>query len=109
AVLGVVIFFWFSFHQNGVTLTYFANDYTDLSKLSLDLGFTTIKGAEVFQFFNPLFVVTLTPIVIGLFGWLKARGSEPSTPRKIAIGMGIAAIAFLITFCKRSKSNGRSG
>ncbi|HRO84037.1 MAG TPA: peptide MFS transporter [Niabella sp.] len=96
AVLGVVIFFWFSFHQNGVTLTYFANDYTDLSKLSLDLGFTTIKGAEVFQFFNPLFVVTLTPIVIGLFGWLKARGSEPSTPRKIAIGMGIAAIAFLI-------------
>lgn len=96
AVLGVVIFFWFSFHQNGVTLTYFANDYTDLSKLSLDLGFTTIKGAEVFQFFNPLFVVTLTPIIIGLFGWLKARGNEPSTPKKIAIGMGIAAIAFLI-------------
>ena len=30
AVFGVVIFFWFSFHQNGLTLTYFAKEYTDL-------------------------------------------------------------------------------
>lgn len=96
AVFGVVIFFWFSFHQNGVTLTFFANDYTDLSKIGFDLGFTTIKGAEIFQFFNPFFVVFLTPVVIAFFGWLKARGMEPSTPKKIAIGMGIAALAFLV-------------
>lgn len=96
AVFAVVIFFWFSFHQNGVTLTFFANDYTDLSLLSFDLGFTVIEGAEVFQFFNPFFVVFLTPIVIAFFGWLKARGQEPSTPKKIAIGMGIAAIAFVV-------------
>ena len=96
AVFGVVIFFWFSFHQNGVTLTYFAKDYTDLSMINIDLGFTSIKGAEIFQFFNPFFVVFLTPIIIGLFGWLRARGKEPSTPRKIAIGMGIAVIAFAV-------------
>lgn len=96
AVFAVVIFFWFSFHQNGVTLTFFANDYTDLSAINIDLGFTTIKGAEIFQFFNPFFVVFLTPVVIGIFGWLKARGKEPSTPRKIAIGMGIAASAFVV-------------
>ncbi len=96
AVFAVVIFFWFSFHQNGVTLTFFANDYTNLSWLKFDLGFTTIEGAEVFQFFNPFFVVFLTPIVIGFFGWLRARGKEPSTPRKIAIGMGIAAVAFVV-------------
>lgn len=96
AVFGVVIFFWFSFHQNGVTLTFFANDYTNLSQININLGFTSIKGAEIFQFFNPFFVVLLTPIVIGLFGWLKARGQEPSTPKKIAIGMFIAAIAFVI-------------
>lgn len=96
AVFAVVIFFWFSFHQNGVTLTFFANDYTDLSLLKFNLGFTTIEGAEVFQFFNPFFVVFLTPVIIGFFGWLKARGKEPSTPRKIAIGMGIAAIAFVV-------------
>jgi len=96
AVFAVVIFFWFSFHQNGITLTFFANDYTNLSMIKLDLGFTTIEGAEIFQFFNPFFVVFLTPIVIALFGWLRTRGIEPSTPRKIAIGMGIAAVAFVV-------------
>lgn len=94
AVLAVVIFFWFSFHQNGVTLTLFANDYTRLIKLNL--GFTTLEGAELFQFFNPFFVVFLTPVVIAFFGWLKAKKIEISTPRKIAIGMGIAAIAFAV-------------
>lgn len=96
SVFAVVIFFWFSFHQNGVTLTFFAKDYTNLSMINIDLGFTTIEGAEIFQFFNPFFVVFLTPVIIGLFGWLKSRGMEPSTPKKIAIGMGIAATAFAI-------------
>lgn len=95
AVFGVVIFFWFSFHQNGLTLTYFAKDYTDLSKFRLDLGFTTIQGAEIFQSINPLFVVLLTPVIMSVFGFLRARGKEPSTPRKIAIGMGIAALAYV--------------
>ncbi|MDH6353969.1 POT family proton-dependent oligopeptide transporter [Dysgonomonas sp. PH5-45] len=94
AVYAVVIFFWFSFHQNGQTLTLFANDYTKLVKL--DLGFTTLQGAEIFQTFNPFFVVFLTPVVIGFFGWMKARGIEMSTPKKIAVGMGIAAVAFAV-------------
>ena len=96
AVFAVVIFFWFSFHQNGVTLTFFAKDYIDLSMLSFKLGPVRFAGAEIFQFFNPFFVVFLTPVVIAFFGWLNARGKEPSTPRKIAIGMGIAAIAFIV-------------
>lgn len=94
AVFGVVIFFWFSFHQNGQTLTLFANDFTQLIKL--DLGFTSLEGAEVFQTFNPFFVVFLTPVVIALFGWMKAKGIEMSTPKKIGVGMGIAALAFAI-------------
>lgn len=96
AVFGVVIFFWFSFHQNGLTLTYFAKEYTDLSNVSLNLGFTSFHGAELFQSLNPFFVVFLTPIVMGIFGWQRARGKEPSTPKKIAIGMGIAASAFVL-------------
>jgi proton-dependent oligopeptide transporter, POT family len=94
AVFAVVIFFWFSFHQNGQTLTLFANDYTQLIKINL--GFTSLEGAEVFQTFNPFFVVFLTPVIIGLFGWMKAKGFEMSTPKKIAIGMGIAALAFAV-------------
>ncbi len=96
AVFAVVIFFWFSFHQNGLTLNYFAKDYTDLSQIKLNLGFTTLQGAEIFQSFNPFFVVFLTFIVVGFFGWLRAKGKEPSTPKKIAIGMGIAALAYLV-------------
>jgi len=96
AVFAVVIFFWFSFHQNGLTLTYFAKDYTDLSLIKINLGFATLQGAEIFQSINPFFVVFLTPIIVGFFGWLRVKGQEPSTPRKIAIGMGIAALAYVV-------------
>ena len=100
AVFGVVIFFWFSFHQNGYSLTYFARDYINLDVIKIDLGFTQIVGAEIFQSVNPFFVVFLTPIIIGIFGWLRARGKEPSTPMKIGIGMGIAALAYVfLTVC----------
>lgn len=95
AVFGIVIFFWLSFHQNGYSLTYFARDYVNLDIINIDLGFTSIKGAEIFQSVNPIFVVTLTPVIMWLFGTLKRRGKEPSTPLKIAIGMGIASLAYL--------------
>jgi len=88
AVFGVVIFFWFSFHQNGLTLTMFAKDYTHLGGV--------FNSVEIFQSINPFLVVFLTPLVIAIFGSLAKKGKEPSTPKKIAIGMGIAAFAFLI-------------
>ena len=90
AVFGVVIFFWFSFHQNGLTLTFFARDYTMLKFGTFNLS------AESFSAMNPFFVVFLTPLVVWLFSWLNKRGMEPSTPKKIAIGMGIASLAFVI-------------
>lgn len=96
AVFGVVIFFWFSFHQNGLTLSYFARDYTNLSIIKISLGSLTIEGAELFQSINPFFVVFLTPVIVGLFGWLRSKGIEPSTPKKIAIGMLIAATGFIL-------------
>jgi POT family proton-dependent oligopeptide transporter len=100
AVFAVVIFFWFSFHQNGYSLTYFARDYINLDVINIDLGFTQIVGAEIFQSVNPFFVVFLTPIIIGIFGWLRNRDKEPSTPMKIGIGMGIAAVAYIfLTIC----------
>ena len=84
AVFGVVIFFWVSFHQNGYSLTYFARDYVNLDVINIDLGFTTIKGAEIFQSVNPFFVVFLTPIIMWFFGWLRKRDIEVSTPAELA-------------------------
>ena len=95
AVFGVVIFFWLSFHQNGYSLTYFARDYVNLDVININLGFTTIKGAEIFQCVNPFFVVSLTPLIMWFFGFLKKRGKEVSTPMKIGIGMGIASLAYV--------------
>jgi len=51
---------------------------------------------EIFQQFNPIFIVFLTPIVIGFFSYLNKKGKEPSSPKKIGIGMLITAVGFLI-------------
>lgn len=96
AVFGIVIFFWFAFHQNGYSLTYFARDYIDLGAIEIDLGFTQIIGAEIFAAVNPFFVVFLTPLVMWIFGVLDKRSKGGvSTPKKIAYGMGIASLAFV--------------
>ncbi len=145
-VFFVVIFFWMSFHQNGLTLTFFARDYTvkevgpftniffNLGSMLafigtvagvvmlfnkkrviklIGLGMFLVLGAvtwwlvsgwgpknpiapEVFQSFNPLFIVSLTFPVMGIFTWLRNRNQEPSTPKKIGIGMIIASFGFLI-------------
>lgn len=144
----MVIFFWMAFQQSGVTLTYFARDYTvssvgqaafllfDLTGILLVvlalgglvvlvrkssgwlarvlgtlafsgfgfLAFLRYRGygatnsfqPQIFQQFNPIFIVALTPIVVGFFGWLNRRGKEPSGPRKIGIGMLLAAAAYAI-------------
>ncbi len=85
AVLGVVIFFWFSFHQNGQSLSFFARDFVDSSAVA----------PEIWQAINPFFVITLTPVVMAIFAALARKGRAISTPRKIAIGMFIAGLAFL--------------
>ena len=49
-----------------------------------------------FQQFNPFFVVALTPVSLAIFGALAKKDREPSAPRKIGMGMLVAAIGFLI-------------
>jgi POT family proton-dependent oligopeptide transporter len=147
-VFVVVIFFWMSFHQNGLTLTLFARDYNvkavgpftnlffnvwsllavcgSIAGLILILRKGVEKNTrliggglfvasfaaayyflvnaesmnaispEIFQSFNPLFVVALTFPVMGFFAWLNKKNIEPSVPKKIGFGMIIAAIGFII-------------
>ena len=85
AVLGIAIFFWFSFHQNGTSMSLFARDFVDTSAIA----------PEIWQAVNPFFVIVLTPLVMWLFASLSRRGREISTPKKIAIGMGLAGVAYL--------------
>ena len=85
AVLGIAIFFWFSFHQNGTSLSLFARDFVKTDSIA----------PEIWQALNPLFVILLTPVIMWFFASLARRGKVISTPRKIAIGMGLAAMAYI--------------
>ncbi|MCB9260278.1 MAG: peptide MFS transporter [Ignavibacteriales bacterium] len=51
---------------------------------------------EQFQAFNPMFIVLMTPVIVGMFAFLNKRGKEPSSPAKIGIGMLITALAYVI-------------
>ena len=51
---------------------------------------------QIFQQFNPCFVVALTPVSLAIFGALAKKGKEPSAPRKIAYGMLVAALAYCL-------------
>jgi proton-dependent oligopeptide transporter, POT family len=53
-------------------------------------------GPELFQAFNPMFVVFLTFVVVAFFTWLRKRSKEPNPPKKIAYGMLITALGFVI-------------
>ena len=52
--------------------------------------------APIFQQFNPFFVVALTPVSMAIFGALSRKGKEPSAPRKIGLGMLVAACGFIL-------------
>ncbi|MCK5800623.1 MAG: peptide MFS transporter [Deltaproteobacteria bacterium] len=86
----VVIVFWMAFHQNGLTLNFWAKNNT----LPL-LGISFAKQAELTQAINPFFVVFHTLFVIVPFwAWLQRRGKEPSTPTKMMVGMMLTGAAY---------------
>jgi len=94
AVLGIAIFFWFSFHQNGQSLSVFARDFVK----------TDAIAPEIWQALNPFFVIVLTPLMI-----LFNKRVTMSTPRKIALGMAIAGMAYLFLMIISIVNNYPSG
>jgi POT family proton-dependent oligopeptide transporter len=83
----IVIFFWVAFYQNFFGLTLFAERSTIVFRL---------LRPETYQFFEPFFILVLTPLLLSLFARLRLRGREPSTPNKIFLGMLIMSLAMII-------------
>jgi POT family proton-dependent oligopeptide transporter len=83
----IVIFFWIAFYQNGFALTLFAKRSTLESP---------ILRPETYQFFNPLFILLLTPLLLSFFSSLNKKGREPSTPLKIFYGLAIMGFSMLV-------------
>ena len=88
-IFAIVVLFWMSFHQNGFTMTLWARDNTGPI-------FGTQISPEIFQAVNPFFVVSLTPLLVLLWGRLRRSNLEPGTPGKIGIGMVLTAVAFAV-------------
>ena len=53
-------------------------------------------STEIYQSINPFWIVVLTPVIVGLFGFLRAKNREPSTPGKFAWGTIIAGLSSVI-------------
>jgi POT family proton-dependent oligopeptide transporter len=85
-----VIFFWGAFEQAGASLTLFADRQTDRTVLGWEMP------AEYFQSVNPLAVITLAPLFSILWGMLYKRKLEPSSPTKMAYGLALVAIGYLV-------------
>ena len=53
-------------------------------------------STEIYQSINPFWIIVLTPVIVGFFGFMKSRGKEMSTPSKFAWGTIIAGLSSLI-------------
>ena len=80
-VFAVVIFFWMAFHQNGLSLTYFADEFTARSA----------EGVQA-MCFNVWNLVAVIFIVYGLFSVFQSKTAKGKTLAAIVI---MTAVCFL--------------
>ncbi len=85
-----VIFFWGAFEQAGASLTLFADKQTNRTIFGWEMP------ASYFQSINPLAVITLAPAFTILWGYLYKRRLEPSSPRKMAFGLALVAVGYIL-------------
>jgi POT family proton-dependent oligopeptide transporter len=82
----IVIVFWMVFHQNSISLTWWANDHS-----------RALPGI-LSNAINPLFIILLSIPLAWFWGWLDKRNLEPSTPVKMMIGMILTGLSFVILY-----------
>lgn len=84
------IFFFAGFEQAGSSMTLYTDKFID----------RTIGSFEVptswFQSVNPIFIVLLAPMLSMLWGDLRVKGKEPNVPVKMAMGMILLGLGFVV-------------
>jgi POT family proton-dependent oligopeptide transporter len=94
AVIGVLFVaaavFWSAFEQAPTSLNLFARDFTERQ----------IGGFEIpatwFQSINSLFVILFAPVAAATWVGLARRRGDLSSPAKLAIGLLLAGLGFLL-------------
>ncbi len=59
-------------------------------------AFLTVINPEVYQSWNPIFVILLTPLMVLLFQWRAKRNKEVATAHKLLWGMLLTTAALLL-------------
>ncbi len=95
-IFAIVIVFWMVFHQNGSTLTYWADDNTAWNVTG------TISNS-----INPFWIIVLTFPLVWFWGFLDKRGKEPATPTKMAIGMMLTGLSFFVLYFAATVGEGQ--
>lgn len=80
----IVIVFWMAFHQNAISLTFFANDHS-----------RQLPGI-LSNAINPLWIIILSIPLAMFWTWLDKKNLEPSTPMKMMFGMCLTGLAFVV-------------
>ena len=81
-VFAVVIFFWMAFHQNGLTLTYFADEFTNTSAF----GFETM----LFDVWN------LALIIVAVYASFSIFQSDSAKGKLLSGVLASGVLAFLV-------------
>ncbi len=82
-VFAVVIFFWMAFHQNGLTLTWFADEFTA----------TTSSGVQS-MLFDVTDLVAVIVIVYALFSLFQSKTSKGRLWAGVLIGFALAHLCY---------------
>ena len=91
-VFVVVIFFWMAFHQNGLTLTYFARDFTAQRSF----------GIESMMFS----VANLVAVIFIIYALFALPSAKTGKGKAIAVGIIVLACAYLIYRYMRVSEDG---
>jgi len=82
--------FWICFEQAGSSLTLFAQYATDRAFFGHEIP------TGYFQSLNPLFIITLAPLISIFWEKLRQRDKEPSSVEKFAISLLLMTFAYII-------------
>ena len=89
-----VTFFWATYEQQGNTINLWAQNFTNRALIP------GIVDWEIpvtwFQAFNPFMIAAFTPLVVMLWGWQSKKGNEPSTVTKMALGLFLLAVSYVV-------------
>jgi POT family proton-dependent oligopeptide transporter len=83
-----VSLFWGTYEQQGNTIPLWLDEFADRGLFGLDIPVTW------FQAFNPFMIFAFTPFIVAFWRWQGPR--EPSTVAKMAIGLFLTAVSYLI-------------